>query len=106
MNTKIKKKILQCMNVLFVKGYGSNCKLFILLKKTQQLGKYVSSLETTKPELLGNFCVCCICTKLIVINKEPKYLVLHNISTNLIINSMSNIYELEERLIVPRQAFA
>jgi hypothetical protein len=70
-------------------------------KKTQQLGKYVSSLEMTKPELLGNFFVCCICTKLIVINKEPKYLVFHNISTNLIINSISNIYELEERLIVP-----
>jgi hypothetical protein len=50
--------------------------------------------------------VCCICTKLIAINKEPKYLVFHNISSNSIINSISNLCELEERLIAPRQAFA
>jgi hypothetical protein len=80
------------MNVLLVKGYGSNRKPFILLKKkTQQFTKYVSRLETTKPELLSNLFVCCTCTKLIAINKEPKYLALHNISTNLVINSMSNI---------------
>jgi hypothetical protein len=85
----------------------SNCKPFILLKKkTQQLAKYVSSLETTKLELLGNLFVRCTCTKVIVINKEPKYLVPHNISTNPIINSVSNLYEIEERLIAPRQAFA
>ncbi len=59
------------MNVLLVKGYGSNPKSFILLKKrTQQLAKYVSSLETTKPKLLGNLFVCCTCTKLIAINKN------------------------------------
>ncbi len=50
--------------------------------------------------------MCCICTKLIAINKEPKYLVFHNISSNSIINSISNLCELEERLIAPRQAFA
>jgi hypothetical protein len=38
-------------------------------------------------------------------NKEPKYLVPHNILTNPIINLVSNLYELEERLIAPRQAF-
>jgi len=45
------------MNVLFVKGYCSNHKPFILLKKTQQLTKYVSSLEMIKLELLGNLFV-------------------------------------------------
>jgi len=55
------------MNVLLVKGYGSNPKSFILLKKNQQLAKYVSSLKTTKPKLLGNLFVCCTCTKLIAI---------------------------------------
>jgi hypothetical protein len=54
----------------------------------------------TKLKLLGNLFVCCICTKLIAINKEPKYLVLHNILTNLVINLVSNLYELEERLMV------
>ncbi len=50
--------------------------------------------------------MCCICTKLIAIDKEPKYLILHNISINSINNSMSNLCELKERLIAPRQAFA
>jgi len=70
-------------------------------KRTQQLAKYVFSLETTKPKLLGNLFVCRTCTKSIAINKEPKYLVPHNISTNLIINLMSNLHELKERLIAP-----
>jgi hypothetical protein len=89
------------MNWLLVKGYGSNCKPFILLKKELKLTKYVSSLETTKPKLLGYLFVCCTCTKSIAINKEPKYLVLHNISTNPVINSVSNLHELKERLIAP-----
>ncbi len=55
----------------------------------------------TKPELLSNLFVCCTCTKLIAIIKKPKYLVFHNISTNPIINSVSNLDELKERLIVP-----
>ncbi len=43
--------------------------------------------------------MCCTCTKLIAIKKEPKYLVFHNISTNLVSTLVSNLYELEERLI-------
>jgi len=60
----------------------------------------------TKPKLSGNLFVCCICTKLIAINKKPKYLVFHNISINLVINLVSNLYELEERLIASWQSFA
>jgi hypothetical protein len=60
----------------------------------------------TKLKLLGNLFVCCICTKLIAINKKRKYLVFHNISTYLVINLVWNLYELEERLIASWQSFA
>ncbi len=81
-------------------------KLGLRQKKYSTISKYVSSLETTKPKLLGNLFVCCTCTKLLAITRELKYLVPHNISINIIINSVSNLYELEERLITPWETFA
>jgi hypothetical protein len=56
------------MNVLLVKGYDSNCKTFHLTKKNLTINN-VSSLGTTKLELLSNFFLWCTCTKLITINK-------------------------------------
>jgi hypothetical protein len=80
---------------------------FHLMKtKGQHLTKYVPCLETTKFELLGELFVCCTCIKLVNVNKELQYLVLHNISMNPIISLVLELHELEERLIVPRQMFA
>jgi hypothetical protein len=55
-------------------------------KRTQHLTKYVPCLETTKFELLGELFVCHTCIKLVNVDKEPKYLVLNNISMNRIIS--------------------
>jgi hypothetical protein len=53
---------------------------FHLMKtRAQHLTKYVPCLGTTKFELLGELFVCCTCIKLVNANKEPKYLVPHNI---------------------------
>ncbi len=54
-------------------------------------------------ELLGELFVWFTCIKLVNINKEPKYLVLHNISMNPIISSILDLHELEQRLIAPQQ---
>ncbi len=49
--------------------------------------------------------MCRTCIKLVNINKEPKYLVPHNISMNPIISSILDLHQLEERLIAPQQVF-
>jgi hypothetical protein len=74
-------------------------------KRTQHLTKYVPCLETTKFELLGELFVCHTCIKLVNVDKEPKYLVLNNISMNPIISSILDLHELEEKLITSRQTF-
>ncbi len=51
--------------------------------------------------LLDELFVCHILMKFVYINKKPNYLVLHTISTNPLIHSLSNLHKSKEKLIAP-----
>jgi hypothetical protein len=51
--------------------------------------------------LLDELSMCHTFMKLVYINKEPNYLVLHTISMNPLICSLSNLHKSKEKLIAP-----
>jgi hypothetical protein len=51
--------------------------------------------------LLDELFVCHAFMKLVYIKKEPNYLVLHTISMNPLIHSLSNLHKSKEKLITP-----